>query len=139
MLEPLPQIHLDSATSYDFPRGNRFYIYAFAAIAVFVLAVASINYMNLATARSTRRAKEVGMRKVLGATRGQLVAQFVGDCVVYSLVSLTLGLLLAWLILQFTNITVLLDAPLSLAQLLSRAVMLGIVAATLALGVISGL
>jgi len=139
MLEPLPQIHLDSATTYDFPRGNRFYIYAFAAIAVFVLAVASINYMNLATARSTRRAKEVGMRKVLGATRGQLVSQFIGESVFYSLVSLTFGLLLAWGILQFTNITVLLDAPLSLAQLLSPAVMGGIVAAAIALGVISGL
>lgn len=139
ILEPLPRIHLDSATSYDFPRGNRFYIFAFAAIAVFVLAVASINYMNLATARSTRRAKEVGMRKVLGATRGQLVSQFVGESVFYSVVSLVLGLVLAWVVLQFTNITVLLDAPLSLAPLLGAWPMVGVVVAAVLLGVISGL
>jgi putative ABC transport system permease protein len=58
-LEPLADVHLTSTTIYDLPRGNIFFVYAFAAIAFFVLAVASINYMNLATARSTKRAREV--------------------------------------------------------------------------------
>lgn len=139
MLEPLPEIHLNSTTVYDLPRGNRFYVYAFAAIAVFILAVASINYMNLATARSTRRAKEVGMRKVLGATRGQLVSQFIGESVFYSLVSLALALLLTWGVIQFTSVTVLLDTPLSIATLFDPGIIVGIVLGTIALGVVSGL
>lgn len=95
-LEPVRSVHLYSTTTYDLPRGNIFYVYAFAAIAVFVLLVACINYMNLATARSTKRAKEVGMRKVLGASRAQLVTQFIGESIFYAIFSLLLALLIAW-------------------------------------------
>lgn len=139
LLEPLADIHLHSTTTYDQPRGNLFYVYAFAAIAVFVLAVACINYMNLATARSTRRAKEVGMRKVLGATHGQLVKQFVGESVCYALVSLLLALLITWLTVTFTPITVLLDAPLSMSSLLNPVVLPALLVGSIVLGILSGL
>ena len=66
-LEPLPDIHLYSDLSYDLPTGNRYYVFGFAAVAVFILLVACINYVNLATARAAKRAKEIGMRKILGA------------------------------------------------------------------------
>ncbi|MDP1931106.1 MAG: ABC transporter permease [Gammaproteobacteria bacterium] len=139
LAEPIADIHLQSTTTYDFPRGSLFYVYAFAAIAVFVLAVACINYMNLATARSTRRAKEVGMRKVLGATQGQLVKQFIGESVLYALLSLMLAMLLAWATLRYTSITVLLDAPLSMSVLFNPPVFIALLLGSIALGVLSGL
>ena len=73
--QPLKDIHFESGWDYDEPIGNIFYVYGFVAVAVFILLIACINYTNLATARATKRAKEVGMRKILGATQGQLVLQ----------------------------------------------------------------
>ncbi len=138
-LEPLTDVHLQSTTSFDLPRGNIFYIYAFSAIALFVLIVACINYINLATARSIGRAKEVGMRKVLGASRGQLLGQFIGESVVYVLVALSLALLITWMAIQFTPITSLLDSPLPLSLLFSPVVMLGLILSAVLLGMLSGL
>lgn len=138
-LEPVPDIHLYSSTIYDLPRGNIFYVYAFAAIAVFVLLVACINYMNLATARSTKRAKEVGMRKVLGASRGQLVTQFVGESIFYAVFSLLLALLIAWGVVTFTPLAILLNAPLPISLLLAPKVFFALLASALVLGVVSGL
>lgn len=138
-LEPISSVHLNSTTTYDRPRGNLFYVYAFAAIAVFVLSVACINYMNLATARSTRRAKEVGMRKVLGATKGQLIGQFTGESVLYSVISLLLALLIAWAVIRFTSLTVLLDAPLSMAMLFAPGVISTLLLGSVLIGIFSGL
>ena len=76
-------------------------IYAFWAIAVIILLIACINFMNLSTARSAGREKEVGMRKVLGAQRTKLIAQFLGESFVYALLSLILGILLARLFLPY--------------------------------------
>ena len=61
------------------PTGNRIYLYGCAAVALFILLVACINYMNLATARATRRARSVGIRKILGASRASLAMQFLGE------------------------------------------------------------
>ena len=97
-LQPLKRIHLHS----DFPgdiaaQGDIRSVYLFAAIALFVLIIACINFVNLSTARSAIRAKEVGMRKTLGAVRHRLVGQFLGESVLYSMLSLILavGLILA--------------------------------------------
>ena len=68
-LQPLSAIHLQSEVRFDWPNGNALYLYGCAAVALFILAVACINYMNLATARATRRARAVGIRKILGADR----------------------------------------------------------------------
>lgn len=138
-LEPLTEIHLNSNTNFDLPRGNIFYIYAFSAIALFVLIVACINYINLATARSIGRAKEVGMRKVLGASRGQLLVQFIGESVVYVVVALIVALALAWGAISFTSITELLDSPLPLSLLFSPSVLLLLAFGSVILGVLSGL
>ena len=138
-LEPIARVHLHSTTIYDLPRGNIFYVYAFGAIAIFVLLVACINYMNLATARSTRRAKEVGMRKVLGATRSQLVTQFVGESIFYVVASLALALLLSAIIINLTPLSSLLDSPLPMSLLLAPGTLLLLIVVAIVLGVVSGL
>lgn len=138
-LEPIARVHLYSTTIYDLPRGNLFYVYAFGAIALFVLLVACINYMNLATARSTRRAKEVGMRKVLGASRGQLVTQFIGESVLYVVSSLVLALLLSALVIKLTPLSSLLDSPLPMSLLLTPSILVTLVGAAITLGIVSGL
>lgn len=138
-LEPIARVHLYSTTIYDQPRGNIFYVYAFGAIALFVLLVACINYMNLATARSTRRAKEVGMRKVLGASRSQLVTQFIGESVFYVVASLALALLLSALVINLTPLASLLDSPLPMSLLMTPSTLLLLTSAAIVLGVLSGL
>jgi putative ABC transport system permease protein len=101
-LQPLKSIHLHSHVQYELGDNSDIrLIYAFWAIAVIVLLIACINFMNLATARSTGRAKEVGMRKVLGASRLKLIFRFLGESFVFALLSLILGVLLAWLFLPY--------------------------------------
>jgi putative ABC transport system permease protein len=139
-LEPLADIHLwSTTTTQDLPRGNPLYLYAFAVIAALVLLVACINYMNLATARSTKRAKEVGMRKVIGASKSQLVAQFIGESVLYVMVSLLFALTITNFIINFTNISQLLDSDLRVELLFSATGIAILALSALLIGVLSGL
>ncbi|MBW2411602.1 MAG: ABC transporter permease, partial [Deltaproteobacteria bacterium] len=100
-LQPLTQIHLYSNLGYDTDNGNMAYVYAFSIIAIFVLFIACINFMNLSTARSTSRAKEVGVRKVLGAHRGKLIHQFFSETFLLSFVSFVIALGLVEITLPF--------------------------------------
>ena len=134
-LEPLTDIHLESDLIYDHPTGNRLHVYGFSAVAVFILLVACINYMNLATARSLKRAREVGMRKVLGASRPQLIVQFLGESIFFSLISLLIGLALVKVAFVLTPIGDLLGKQ-QLMNLSEEPILLG---AMLALGVFTGL
>lgn len=103
-LLPITDIHLKS----DFegepePAGEMAFIYIFAAVGIFMLLIASINYMNLATARSARRALEVGMRKVLGSRKEQLIGQFLSESVILTFVSLGLSLVLVITLIPVFN------------------------------------
>ena len=91
-LQPLTSIHLHSNLKQEIS-GNSSIVY-FAAITIFILAIACFNFMNLSTARSANRAKEVGMRKILGGNRRQIITQFLFESVFYSLLSLVLALLI---------------------------------------------
>ncbi len=112
-LQSLQSIHLHSHRDWEIQQnGNVMYIFIFMAIAFLVLLIAGINFMNLSTARSAKRAKEVGIRKVSGATRGMLISQFMMESVIQSLIALFLAFIMVELTLPgFNNV---LDTNLSL-------------------------
>lgn len=104
MLQELRDIHLNNEISGGFkPTHDKKYLLIFSFIAVLILVIASINFMNLSTARSANRAKEVGMRKVVGSTKNQLVNQFLWESILLSIFSLILGLILVELLLPYFN------------------------------------
>ena len=101
---PLTKIHLHSTLADEVePSGNIQYVYIFIAVAVIILLIACVNFMNLSTARSAGRAKEVGVRKVLGSQRGSLVFQFLTESILTSFFALLLALALAVLLLPYLN------------------------------------
>lgn len=103
-LQPLKDIHLHSNLSSEIkPNGNIIYVYIFIIIAVFLLVIACINFMNLSTASSTDRALEVGMRKVLGGQKKQLVWQFLVESLSMTLLSMILAVVLTELLLPAFN------------------------------------
>ncbi len=103
-LQPLKDIHLTSALDYEIePNSKKSNIFVFTIIGIFILLIACVNFMNLATARSARRAQEVGVRKVLGARRGQLITQFLGESVMISLIAGALSLLFVNLLMPVFN------------------------------------
>lgn len=110
---PLTDIHLKSDLDSEIGvNGNIDVIYIFTSIAVLILLIACINFMNLATARSSQRAREVGMRKVLGAQRGLLIRQFIAESMIFSLISFMFAVILIYLVLPIFSDFV--DKPLSL-------------------------
>ncbi|MDX1642325.1 MAG: ABC transporter permease, partial [Balneolaceae bacterium] len=101
-LQPLTDIHLYSNLTGEFEaNGSITYVYIFSGLAIFVLILACINFMNLATARSVKRAKEVGVRKTLGSVRAQLTGQFFSESIVFTIIALLIALLLVELSLPF--------------------------------------
>jgi putative ABC transport system permease protein len=134
-LQPLTSIHLHSDIGYDRPTGNSIYLYGCAAVALFILVVACINYVNLATARATRRAHSVGIRKILGASRLSLGMQFLGEAVLFSLAAEVLGLAIAEIALRLTGINALMGQQVSLDVTHHPAMS----AAAIGLGVLVGL
>ncbi len=103
-IQPLQDIYLHSDLDNEIaPNGNITYLYILGSIALFVLLIACINFMNLSTARSGKRAKEVGIRKVMGAEKRSLVYQFIGESVMMSILALALALFIAYALLPFFN------------------------------------
>jgi putative ABC transport system permease protein len=103
-LQPLLRLHLYSLQDYNLPTGGNINtIYLFAAIALLILTIASINFINLATARATGRAREVALRKVVGAQRRQIIQQFLGESSFIAFLALILALPLARILLTHIN------------------------------------
>jgi ABC-type antimicrobial peptide transport system permease subunit len=130
-LHPFKRIHLYSLSGRG---GNIRYVYIFTLVALFVLFIACINFMNLSTARSVKRGKEVSLRKVVGANRKQLVAQFFGESILFSIIALFLAVLMVELCLPVfnhfsgKNVTVILHGnPLILTGLLGITLFTGMV------------
>ncbi|HAP61009.1 MAG TPA: cell division protein FtsX, partial [Cytophagales bacterium] len=105
-LMPVTHIHLDSNIDVELGiNGDRQYVYIFSAVAILILFIACINFMNLSTARSANRAKEVGIRKTMGSLKKQLVTQFLSEAFVLSMVAFLIAMMLAGLALgQFNQL-----------------------------------
>lgn len=103
MATPLAKIHYHSKLGGDEPTGNIAYIYIFSAIAFLILIVACINYMNMATARSASRAREIGIRKVVGAQKTTLMGQFLIESLIISLIAFVISICAAELLLPTFN------------------------------------
>ena len=104
-LQPISEMHLYSYDIQDeFKHGDIRFIWLFGAVALFILTIACINFINLSTAKSANRAKEVGLRKVVGSTRFSLINQFLAESLLYSILSFIVGILLTWALLPYFNV-----------------------------------
>lgn len=136
-LQALTDIHLFSDLDGEIePAGSATYVYTFQAIAVFILLLACINFMNLSTARSANRAKEIGVRKVLGAYQGQLVRQFLIESILISLIALIIALPLVALLLP--SFGAVMDREMNTDVLFSVSSLFWLVAGAFVVGIISG-
>lgn len=138
-LEPLADVHFHSEQGGDQPQGNYAYVYAFGGIGLFILLLACINYMNLATARSGNRMKEIGMRKALGSSRRALIFSFLGESVLLAVLALLIALGLVALVLYATPFNDLIEKNLSLNLLQNLTLLFGAIGITLFIGIVSGL
>lgn len=136
-LMPLTDIHLHSDKSYEIEaNGNINYVYIFSVIAVFILFIACINFMNLSTARSANRAKEVGIRKVAGSLRSHLITQFLTESVLLSFFSLLFAIGIATLLVPLFN--QLAGKEMSVATLFSTWLFPVMIALMLLVGLLAG-
>jgi len=136
-LMKLSDIHLKSEVIVDLaPRGNLTYVYVFSSVALLVLLIACFNFMNLSTARSLKRIKEVGMRKVLGARRSQLVRQFLGESLVITLLSVFFAFVLFEIL--YPRLNDFLENSLSTGQQNFQYVFILIPAVVLVVGLLAG-
>jgi putative ABC transport system permease protein len=138
VLQALPSIHLFSAQLNDdiAPQSDVRYLYFFGLVALLLLGIAGVNYTNLATARAMRRAREVGVRKTMGAQRSQLVGQFLGEATLATAVALPLALVLAAAAVPLVNR--LADQALSAGMLAEPAVLAVGLGAVLLVGLVAG-
>jgi putative ABC transport system permease protein len=133
-LQPLLDIHLNTEISHSMkPSNSRKYLYIFSVIGLFIILIASINFMNLATARSVNRAREVGMRKVLGSDRRKLIVQFLAESILICLISMGIAVILLEIVLPFINNTLQLHLGFTIFKLWQ------IIVASIAFAVLIGL
>ena len=140
LLQPLKDIHYSTEELIgDQPTGNTLYLYGSVAIGLLIMLVACINYMNLATARSLKRGREVGIHRVMGANRSQLIMQFTGESLLITLIALFLGMFIAELVLFLTPIKEMVG-NLQLTDYVTKPVLLcWLIGSTIFTGVVSGL
>lgn len=137
-LQKLTDIHLRSHTDYEAEEnGDIKLVYIFSGIALFILLIACINYMNLSTARSTLRAKEIGIRKVAGARRNEIIFQFLSESVLVSWIAMIFAIGLSALVLPALN--KLSGQQLSLGMLLHWQIIIPIIIVPFIVGILSGI
>lgn len=136
-LEPITKIHLYSTNSGEpEPTGSITYVIIFGIVALFLILIAAMNYMNLATARSAGRAREVGLRKVVGSKRGTLIGQFLSESVVLTFISLIISIIL--LIVLLPKFNMLSGKSFDLSVLYSPVAIISVVGIILVAGIIGG-
>lgn len=133
---PISELYLSELVTSNGFKGSYMYLYIFSAVALFVLLLASINYMNLSTARGLQRGKEVGVRKVLGANKLQLIQQFLGEAVMFSLIAVIFAFIIAEVALPAFN--VFFEKELILNFFERPVFIISIVSLAIGLGIVSG-
>lgn len=137
-LQPVTDIHLNSDLNGEFEaNGNQIYVTIFSAISIIILLIACINFMNLSTAKSSLRAKEVGLRKVVGSSRHSLMAQFLSESVLLSFISLMLAILIVELIMPWYRM--LLGKQINIHYFDNAFVIPSLILLGLVVGIVSGL
>jgi putative ABC transport system permease protein len=137
ILEPITRIHLYSTNANEpEPTGSITYVYIFTIVAAFLLLIAAMNYMNLSTARSARRAREVGLRKTVGSRRLPLILQFLSESLIFTLISLVLSIII--LIILLPKLNLLAGKSFTLSILYSPAMLISIFCVILIIGIIGG-
>ncbi|WP_343746493.1 ABC transporter permease [Chitinophaga sp.] len=136
-LLPLTKIHLHSPFTNEVePGGNIQYVYIFAVVAVFILLIACVNFMNLSTARSAGRSKEVGVRKVLGSQRTNLITQFLTESMLTTLIAALAAIVLALLLLPYLNQVA--GKSITWDMLLNKWLLLGMLLTVFVVGLLAG-
>jgi putative ABC transport system permease protein len=136
-MQPLSDIHLNTEIASNFKRANdRKYIYIFSGVAFVILIIAGINYMNLSTARSARRSREVGLRKVVGSSKRMLVGQFILESVLLTVISTIIAIVIVELLLPFFNN--MLQTSLQVGYFSRWYVIPGLLLLTVVIGILSG-
>ena len=137
-LRPIEDIHLSSNLMWDIaPQGNMTSVYTFSIVSILILIMACFNFMNLSTALGSRRSREVGIRKTAGASRSQLVLQFLSESIAISLISLIIALIIIELILPgFNTFT---DKSLSISSFLEPEYLLVLISIVVGSGILAGL
>jgi putative ABC transport system permease protein len=136
-LQSLADIHLHSNLDIELqPNSDIIYVYLLISVVALILLVSCINFINLATARSIERAKEVGLRKVMGSKRGQLIFQFLTESILINLISIIIAILLCWIFLPVFNTYI--EKSLSLNVLLNPLGILGLVFFSIFIGLLAG-
>jgi putative ABC transport system permease protein len=137
MAAPFTRIHLHEYFGYGHDPGAIVFVYIFSAIAIFVLLIACINFMNLSTARSANRAREIGLRKVSGASRRAVIIQFFGESVLLAFISLLFSLIIVSSVLEIFNKVS--GKELDFNSLMAPQFIISMILVTLAAGLISGI
>jgi putative ABC transport system permease protein len=137
-LRPIEDIHLNAKLMWEIePQGNVTSVYIFSIVSVLILLMACFNFMNLSTALGSKRAREVGIRKTAGASRAELIAQFISESIIIAFISLMLALLIIELVLPiFNNYT---DKALALSLFIEPKYFLFLISIVVGCGVLAGL
>jgi putative ABC transport system permease protein len=137
ILEPITRIHLYSTNANEpEPTGSISYVYIFGIVAIFLILIAAMNYMNLSTARSTQRAREVGLRKVVGSRRATLEIQFLSESIVLTIISLIISIILLVVLLPKFNL--LAGKSFTLDILYSPVILISVIGIILVAGILGG-
>jgi putative ABC transport system permease protein len=139
VIEPLRDIYLNSKLNSGASEANRRFLYGFISLGVFILILACVNYVNMATSRAGNRVREIGMKKVLGAQKKQLIGQFLSESVILVFLGLFLGYFLAEITLKLTPFNDLINKQLKIDLISNPVLTLGSISIALLVGIISGL
>ncbi|NQV18468.1 MAG: ABC transporter permease [Armatimonadetes bacterium] len=138
VVEPVKNIYLNSTINEKFSQANRRFLFGFASIGLFILILACINYVNMATSRAGSRSREIGIKKVLGAQKIQLINQFLSESIILSFLALLIGFIFSELVLKITPFNQLINKDLHINLLNNPILFGGSILITIMVGLISG-